>query len=353
MPHPPLQERLVPFRAGDGMALHLVNVRGPREPVRGPVVLVHGAGVRANIFRAPVAVTVVDYLVAEGWDVWLLNWRASIEHAPNRWTLDQAAVHDHPFAIRTILAETGAETVKALVHCQGSCSFVMSVVAGLVPEVDTVVSNAVSLHPIVPAGSRVKLAALLPMVGLVTDYIDPRWGEHAPTLAAKAIALGARLTHSACESGACRMVSFTYGSGDPALWRHENLSDETHAWIGGEFGAVPISFFQQMAACVRAGRLVRTGDFPALPADFTAQSPRTDARFALLAGARNQCFLPESQVATYDWLNRHHKDRHALHLLHGYSHLDVFLGTHAARDVFPLIHAELAKPTHARQPAHA
>ena len=353
MPHPTLQERIVPFQAGDGMALRLVNVRGAHEPTRGPVVLVHGAGVRASIFRAPVPVTVVDYLVAQGWDVWLLDWRASIEVAPNPWTLDQAAVHDHPRAIRTILAETGADTVKALVHCQGSCSFVMSVVAGLVPEVDTVVSNAVSLHPVVPVGSRVKLAALLPMVGMITDYIDPRWGDHAPTLAARAIVLGARLTHHACDNGACRMVSFTYGSGDPALWRHENLSDATHEWIRHEFGAVPVSFFRQMAACVRAGRLVRTGDFPSLPGDFAAQPPRTEARFALIAGERNQCFLPESQVATYDWLNRDRKNHHALHVLPGYSHLDVFLGSQAARDVFPLIHTELAKPTHARQPAHA
>ena len=41
------------------MALNLVNVRGASPPTRKePVILVHGAGVRGNIFRAPVQRTV-------------------------------------------------------------------------------------------------------------------------------------------------------------------------------------------------------------------------------------------------------------------------------------------------------
>ena len=40
--------------------------------------------------------------------------------------------------------------MKAVIHCQGSTSFTMSAVAGLVPEVKTIVTNAVSLHPVVP-----------------------------------------------------------------------------------------------------------------------------------------------------------------------------------------------------------
>ena len=341
----PLTERVVPFRAGDGMPLRLTNVRGDTPPSRGPVILVHGAGVRSNIFRAPVEVSIVDYLVQHGWDVWLLDWRASIEVPFNRWDLDQAAVHDHPAAVRTVLAETGAATVKAVIHCQGSCSFAMSVAAGLGPAVDTVVSNAVSLHPIVPAGSRLKLEVVLPLAGAITDRLDPRWGERAPTLAAKLITLGGRLTHRACDNAVCQQVSFTYGSGDPALWRHENISEATHTWIAREFGEVPVSFFRQMARCVRRGTLVSTGRFAELPADFGAAPPRSDARWALFAGGLNECFLPASQVATWDFLDRQRKDTHALHVLPSYSHLDMFFGEHAARDVFPLIHAELARPT--------
>ena len=101
---PELETNVVPFRAGDGMPLNLHHVTGPRPPTRGPVLLVHGAGVRANIFRPPGQTTLVDALVAEGWDVWLENWRASIDMPPNEWNLDQAAVHDHPAAVQAVLA---------------------------------------------------------------------------------------------------------------------------------------------------------------------------------------------------------------------------------------------------------
>ena len=156
--HSHLVERVVPFTTDDGLQLNLINVRGELEPHRGPVVLVHGAGVRANIFRAPVETTIVDTLVGRGYDVWLENWRASIDFEPNNWTLDQAARYDHPAAVRTVVNETGSDRVKAIIHCQGSTSFAMSACAGLVPQVDTILSNAVSLHPVVPGWSAAEAA---------------------------------------------------------------------------------------------------------------------------------------------------------------------------------------------------
>jgi hypothetical protein len=340
----PLRETIVPFTAGDGMQCNLVHVQGEREPTKGPVILVHGAGVRANIFRAPLATTIVDDLVDNGYDVWLENWRASIDLPPNPWTLDKAAVHDHPAAVATVQRATGADRLKAIVHCQGSCSFVMSALAGLVPQVDTIVSNAVSIHPVVPPGSKLKLNAVLPAIRMITPYLNPHWGKHAPTMVAKLVRLAGSITHSGCDNEVCKQVSFTYGSGDPALWRHENIDDATHAWIGEEFGAVPVAFFRQMARCVRRGRLVSVDGFRELPADFAAAPPQTDARFALFAGDMNLCFLPASQTATYDHLNRVRKNYHSLHVLPGYSHLDVFFGRNSARDVFPLIRAELERP---------
>src|SRR5262245_50450899 len=130
---PALHETVVPFTAGDGLRCNLLHIEGGRAPTRGPVLLVHGAGVRANIFRPPLPVTLVDTLVNAGYDVWLENWRASIDLPPNRWTLDQAARYDHPVAVRTVLDATGANTLKAIIHCQGSTSFMMSAVAGLTP----------------------------------------------------------------------------------------------------------------------------------------------------------------------------------------------------------------------------
>jgi pimeloyl-ACP methyl ester carboxylesterase len=338
-------ERVIPFRAGDGFQCNLLRVSGSKPPSRGPVLLVHGAGVRANIFRAPVQTTIVDFLIDRGYDVWLENWRASIDLKPNPWTLDQAAVHDHPHAVKIIVKETGCSEIKAIIHCQGSTSFTMSAMAGLVPEVKVIVSNAVSLHTVVPGFSTLKLNFALPVISRVTPCLNPQWGLYAPTLPAKVISMFVAMVHHECHNPVCKQVSFTYGSGFPALWRHENLNDQTHEWLKQEFAAVPISFFRQMRRCVHQGHLVSVEDQTALPRDFTAQPPKTEARFAFFAGARNQCFLPDSQRRSYEFFSGHHKDYHSLHIIENYSHLDIFMGQAAARDVFPLMEAELEQST--------
>jgi hypothetical protein len=322
-------ETTIPFRAGDGFTCNLLHVQGAKNPSKGPVLLVHGAGVRANIFRAPVETNFVDFLIANGYDVWLENWRASIDLPPNKWTLDQAALYDHPEAVKTVVGQTGSDKIKAVIHCQGSTSFMMSAVAGLVPQVTTIVTNAVSLHPVVPELSRIKLNVMLPFVSLITEYLNPHWGVHAPTLSAKLISALVELTHHECNNAVCKQVSFTYGSGFPALWSHANLNDQTHEWLKEEFNAVPMSFFKQMAQCVRAGHLVSVEGLNKLPSDYTAQPPQTDARFAFFAGEQNLCFLPESQVRTYDFVSKHRKDYHSLYRLSGYGHLDVFMGKDA------------------------
>lgn len=331
------QERTVPFATADGRRGNVIQVRGPRAPTRGTVLLVHGAGVRANIFRAPTAVNVVDYLVAAGFDVWLENWRASIDLPRCEWTLDAAAAFDHPAAVRTVARESGADEIAAVVHCQGSTSFVMAAAAGLLPQVSTVVSNAVSLHPVVPRVSRAKLDVLIPAVARLTPYLNPQWGLRPPTALARWLTAVVRLTHRECDNIVCRWASFTYGTGFPVLWRHENLDDATHAWLSGEFADVPLSFFRQMARCVRAGHLLAVDGLAALPANPVARAPRTDARFTFVAGRLNCCFLPESQERTAGWFDRHAPGRHALHVFDGYSHLDVFMGKDAARDTFPTI----------------
>jgi lambda repressor-like predicted transcriptional regulator len=342
----PLARETIPFTAGDGHACNLIHVtarrHSGREPTRGPVLLVHGAGVRANIFEPPVETSFVDALIDHGYDVWLENWRASIDLPPSEWTLDQAALHDHPAAVRTVVEKTGAPLIKAVIHCQGSTSFMMSAVAGLVPQVTTIVSNAVSLHPVVSWISHRKSRYAVPIVSRMTRYLNPQWGEQAQGAVPRLLQGLVKLTHHECSNGVCRFSSFTYGTGFPVLWRHENLSAPVHDWIRGEFANVPMSFFRQMARCLDAGRLV--AGLPGLAPDPTAEAPKTDARFAFIAGELNDCFKWQSQQRTYDWFERHSPGRHSLHVLGGYGHLDVFLGKNAASDTFPVMLAELDRP---------
>lgn len=330
-------DRVVWLETEDRVRINVTQVLSENPPTRGPVLLVHGAGVRGNIFRAPVPCNLVDFLLNLGYDVWLENWRASIDLPRNPWTLDQAARYDHPLAVRTVLTETGRDSLQAIIHCQGSTSFLMSAMAGLVPQVRTIVTNAVSLFPVVPRWSRFKLNCLVPIVRLLTPYINPQWDVSSPGWLPKLLAFLVRMTHHECHNTACKMVSFTYGSGFPALWRHENLNDETHQWLRQEFADVPLTFFTNMAKCVRVGHLVSVEALDSLPKDFLAQPPKTEARLHFLAGAKNRCFLPESQVKAFEYFDRLRPNCHRLTVFEKYSHLDIFMGQNAAQDIFPLI----------------
>jgi predicted alpha/beta hydrolase len=329
------------LRAGDGVPLTLIRVHGTTEPTKGPVLLVHGVAMRGESFRPPVARTLVDTLLDDGWDVWIENWRGSTDLDPLPWTLDDVALHDHPVAVRHILAVTGAEKVKIVAHCQGAASISMSAVSGLLPHVDTIVANGVTLHPVVPRGGKVKLHVLRPLAQVGQPYVDIAWGDGPERGIGRVTRNAVRLWHAECREPACNMASFALGSGHPALWRHAHLNEATHAWISGEFGRIPLSFYAQLAASDRARQMVAVRRYAELPRRYADTPPRTDARFVLLTGSRNRAFLPESQKATFAFLDSHRAGRHSLHVIPGYGHADVFLGARAHVDVFPRIISEL------------
>lgn len=344
MPNQELTETVLPFITEDGFECNLLHIQGDTSPSKGPVILVHGAGVRANIFRAPVETNLVDYLITAGYDVWLENWRGSIDLPPNQWTLDQVALYDHPAAVAKVIQETGAADVQAVIHCQGSTSFMMSIAAGLLPQVRTVVSNAVALHPVIPRMARAKMWALIKLAGAQFPYMNPQWGLHSPNFRSKLVSAWVKLTHHECNNPVCKHASFVYGIGFPTLWEHNNLDEATHDWLSGELAHVPRSFFQQMNQCVAEGQLVAVEGDARLPVRFADQPPKTDARFAFFAGELNRCFLPASQERTFEMFDSLQPGYHSLHLIPDYAHLDMFMGYNAAIDVFPLMLAELEKP---------
>lgn len=331
------------LNADDGVALTLIRVRGPAEPTKGPVLLVHGAGMRAESFRPPATRSLVDVLLEDGWDVWLFNWRGSLDLDAIPWTLDDVARYDHPAAVRYIVEATGASSIKAIAHCQGSTSLSMAVVAGLVPEIDLVVSNSVSLHPVVPGFSKVKLRVLRPLLRSRAPYVDIAWGDGPEKGVAKVTRSAVRLWHAECRNPSCNMASFALGSGHPALWSHRNLDASTHAWLGTEFGKIPMSLYAQVAKSERAGQLVAIRPVDGMPVRYANEAPKSQARFALFTGEQNRAFLPQSQRATYAFLNEHQPGRHTLHVIPGYGHADVIVGHRAYVDVFPQIVEELAR----------
>jgi len=332
---------IVEFKALDGFRCNLWHYKKSGD-YKGPVLLVHGAGVRANIFNAPTDTNIIQALAEAGYDVWLENWRASIDLQPNEWNLDIVAKNDHPAAVRKIVEMTGKKEIKAIIHCQGSTSFMISYVKGLLPEVKTIISNAVSLHPVVPNFSIFKINFLVPIVSLMFDYLNPQWGLEAPDFKTKMLRKLVKVTHPENDTMVGKFVSFTYGSGFPALWLLENLNEETKNWIQQEFANVPLTFFKHIQKCIRKGVLIPINGQNGQ--SYAPENFRPEARIVLFGGMKNLCFLPDSQQHTFEYLERVDPGVHQLYLLENYSHLDVFFGKNSHKDVFPLMIAELNKP---------
>lgn len=320
-----------PFAAIDGFKCNLLRLKNNNNITRGPVLLVHGAGVRANTFNPPNEKTLIQCLAEAGYDVWLENWRGSIECEPNQWDLDIVSENDHPAAVREVCRLTGTTSIKAIIHCQGSTSFTLSAIKGLVPQVSTIVSNAVSLHPIIPSFARFKLNVFLPLIALISKELNPQWGNKAPDLKSKFFRTLAQLTHWEKDTIVGKLVSFTYGAGFPALWELDNLTEETKQWIRNEFGFVPISFFNHIKKGVKEGALVSADS----KVNYSKEKPQTNARFAFFAGKLNKCFCYQSQVNSFNFFNSMKSDFHTLHLYDTYSHLDIFYGKNSHKDIFP------------------
>jgi hypothetical protein len=356
--HPPdpvgVEREALPFVAGDGTRLFLTRVRsnGQLAP-KGPVLLIAGTSVPANVFEAPVSETIVQRLVREGYDVFIETWRGSASQQPNQFTLEQAAISDHVAAVAKVLEVSGSERLKAVVHCQGSTSFMMALVCGLVPEVTHVVSNSVSLHPVVPPRAELKLRLVGPIVAWLSDFLDPqagRWSWGLAPLLRHPIAAGRTLlltsilrvwvvlTHHECSSMVCKYSSFIYGEGESVMWSHKNISEDTHNWLADEFFWVPTLFFRQIGRSTMARRLVPMRTYDAVRGlTELGRGPDTTAKITFITGLDNRCFAPESQLLSYRYMTAWQPGRHELVEVPGHGHLDVWFSEHASRAVFPAV----------------
>jgi hypothetical protein len=339
-----LERRILPLRARDERELTLHQVRGDRPPARGPVLLIHGSGVRANLFYGPPGrPSFVRALVEAGYDVWLENWRASIDLGQDQYTLDEAALYDHPAAMETVLEHAEAETLKVLCHCQGSTSFVITALAGLAPQVTTVVSSAVSLHPVVPWASRLKLTLLRPVLARLTPVVSAQWGVRPPTPLGWLVARWAALVRRECDDPVCALANYMYGAGADVLWRHANLDEQTHDWTAREFGFAPMRFLRQIARSVRAGHLVPVDRLGGLPLSYVDAPLAGGPPWTFVAGSANRLFTAESQRRTHAWFEERQPGRHQLQILEGYGHLDLFFARDADTRAFPVLLAALER----------
>ena len=209
------------------------------------------------------------------------------------------------------------------------------------PPGHSIISNAVSLHPMVPTFSRFKIPQAAAPCSRARSNTSIRSG-------------------GSTRHGGLEIVAH-HGGGRPSRVRQHRLQGRQlhlrhrvpralaprepqprHPRVdqaGVRASAPSPSSSRWLTASSRAPGA--GGGLPRAARDSSRSEPATTARFVFLAGVNNQCFLAESQQRTYDFFDSCRKGYHSLHMIPNYGHLDIFIGKNAATDVFPLIIAEL------------
>ena len=330
-------------RTGDGKILKLTRYRGGNK---GPVVLAHGLGVSSLIFSIDTIDTnLLEYLIAEGYDCWLLDFRASVDlpHARELWNADDVAQQDYPAAVAKVRAVTRSSTVQVIAHCFGATTFTMSLLAGL-EGVRSAVISQISTDYVVPFYPQRMLAYLrAPQVfeAMGIDVVNARatsadpWRERILDKALQLIVPVPRSerTHDATST----RITALYGR----LYNIAQLNNATvTSGLAEMFGEANIEAFQQLALFARKGHLVDAdgGDV------YLPHIDRMALPILFIHGADNACFKPESTERTLERLAAvNGRQLYERKVIAGYGHIDCIFGKDAARDVYPLIAAHLDK----------
>lgn len=367
-------------RGEDGARLILSGRPGPDRPQARrraaghtqdgpPVLLLHGASANRASFTYtpsghPRARSLVDYLIEEGFDPWLLDWRGSglVVDATGRrklrgcFDLDHAAACDIPAALARIQHITKKPVVGVVGHCMGAAILAQAVAGGYIrgTGVEHIVLLALGLFYEPAWDGRLKgqdYALDRAWAATLESVIDPRPGGRWPAEIEEIYANwpSSLRPHPSPGSEAeelCNRISFMYGP----PYREAQLGSEVHEgdFLRSQFGAIPLRMYVHAAQNIRRGW---AGPFNGENDDFRLIEPEARDHFlalesvTLITGAQNQLWHRDSIDRMYEWLKRGGtRDGHCRiekAVIPDYGHQDLFWGTRARDDVFERILAGL------------
>lgn len=342
-----------------GIYLKLTRYEGGSK---GPVILAGGFGTRASSFAtSTVDENIVQTLTRDGFDVWLFDYRGSgdIEASLEPFTLDDVAQKDWPAAIRLVTERTGKKDVQALVHCIGSMTLFMAILAGE-SRVRSIIASQLGAHPItnwfnfakgdsrsaewIAHGVPERLLGVLKLMGLDGDLanlaknglatVDPRSPSVPDCPDTDPVVDGMvwnvpGFAPVSCYSPTCHRINAIFGPS----YLHENLNQKTHNAIRHMFGPVSTAPFVHIARIFSEGRIVSADG----KTDYLAHPERLSMPIHFIAGARNAEMLPEATLRTLEWLRRSRlglRPRLSRHVYHEFGHMDCFIGKTAAQKIF-------------------
>jgi cholesterol oxidase len=334
-----------PFHTEDQLAESLLRFK--RAECDDVVVLIHGLTTSSDMFIMPEHYNLVQYLLDHHYtDVWTLDYRMSNRFSynlrRNQHNLDDIALFDYPAAFKAIRGKIGEnKRIHVICHCLGSVSFMMSLFAKQVGNIHSVIANSVALTPRISTWSKVKLTAgpFLCDYALGIEYLNPYWRRESGWSMGKILSWGVSLFHKECNVPECHMLSFMWGSGCPALYKHENLHDVTHQRSGDLYGGVSVNYYRHIKKMVSANNTAikfkpKQTKYQDLPDDYFQYAAEIKTPVLFITGEENHVFT-DSNIDCYQRLNRISPKQYELHVFPNYGHQDIFMGKNVHQDIFP------------------
>ncbi len=334
------------FDTADGLSLQWQRFQ--RGESRDVVILLHGLTTSTDMFIMPEHYNLVSYLHDHGFpDVWSLDWRGSGRFTynlePHRFSIDDVAAYDIPAAIARLRTVIGKDVrLHIIAHCVGAISTMVSLSLQSIDGLASVVINSVGLTPRVGtwSGLKLKFAPFFVEKVLRYPYVSPRMPQFPGFSLGKWLVPVLRLFHRECRDPACHFISFMWGSGHPAAYEHHNMSVLTHSRLADLFGGTSMNFYRHIARMVGRGEAcpykTKLKGFESLPPSYLdAYCQRQQPRTLLISGGSNHIFPGANQHLAAELKRRQAKVDVSYWEIPSYGHQDVFMGQHAARDVFP------------------
>ncbi len=330
---PPLER--IDFTAGDGNALLMHHTSGG---TRGPVVITPGTAMTALSYCIDtVPQNLVEFLVAKGFDVWLVDWRTSpLLAAHNKpYTLDDVAHYDWPAAIAEVRRRTNSKKVSVLAHCLSSPCFLLSLVRGYMDpgQISSFIASQVALHlHMTPVGAlklKTRMDRLLPSGEMMHQRPADKNGKMAD-IAVSFLSHILPKSYS-CDNPVCPRHSATFGD----LIFHSRVNAATHAIIGDLVPECLTAFLQDVANWARKKNILTDEDHKHLD--------RLRLPITFISGAENRMFVPQGTEQTFDLLcDANGKDTYRRTVYKDFGHLDCYIGEGAATEIWPDLAGALA-----------
>ena len=324
------------FLTEDNVELQLTRYRGG---AKGPVLLSPGYGTSSLAYLIDTVDTnLPEFLYANGYDVWIFDYRASpaLPSASTQYSLDDVATKDYPAAVAQMLAVTGAHDIQVMAHCVGSVTFLMSMLSGKLHGIRSAICSQLSFYPITSQENQLKAAfnigSFLQSLGIsniTTDFDPKKWNDVLTDAVNKL-----NLAGPPCNSAVCRRIWMIYGE----VYGHTQLNEATHEAIHEMFGIADITTFNHILRMIRAGQIVdKDGKDVYLPNIANLKIPLT-----FFQALNNKLFLPEGTERSFELLcAKNGADGYSRITVPNYEHMDCFIGENAAEDIYPLILGQL------------